>query len=345
KPLGDLCEQSAIVSRKISGALEGIIGPVEGIPQDLAVFEPSPSILRSDGKQRLDRLCGSLESQELKLDSRKNQTQFCASWTRLHRCCGNSLSLHIPQAFQQELSKCEPGGGEMRFGRDCVSQQIFGPCSQPRSVGHRWSRLGFQISSLLPQTRGKRKSRSGEERPLDERSLQEALELRPLLPRCVTTRCSKVLFQQGNKRGPRNGGMRCQSIGFAQHILCLHSEAPRAKCGRHFRHLLGGAIRVGHLPNINCAHPCGSVVGSPRTPQLQADTGCHQQQVGARRRDGQQGGAGHVDRCARDCATTLPSDTSYPKPHDLAPPQNAARSDARRSSFEAFQNMTAALTF
>jgi len=40
--LGDPCQQSAIVSRQISGALEGAIGPVEGIPQDLAVFEPSP---------------------------------------------------------------------------------------------------------------------------------------------------------------------------------------------------------------------------------------------------------------------------------------------------------------
>ena len=60
EPLSDACQQSTIVSRKISSALEGAIGPVEGVPQDLAVFEPGPSILRSDGKQRLDRLRSAL---------------------------------------------------------------------------------------------------------------------------------------------------------------------------------------------------------------------------------------------------------------------------------------------
>src|SRR5262249_3948411 len=95
KPVGDPCQQRAIVSRQISGALEGVIRPAEGIPQDLAVFEPSPSILRRDGKQRLDRLCGRLELQEFELDSRKDQAQFCASWATPHRCCSNSLRRHL----------------------------------------------------------------------------------------------------------------------------------------------------------------------------------------------------------------------------------------------------------
>src|SRR5262252_4668857 len=94
KPVGDPCQQSAIVSRQVCGALEGAIGPIEGVPQDLAVFEPSPSILRSDGKQRLDCLCGRLELHELELDSRKNQAQLYVRWTTLYRCGSHSLSLH-----------------------------------------------------------------------------------------------------------------------------------------------------------------------------------------------------------------------------------------------------------
>ena len=296
-------------------------------------------------KQRLDRLCGRLELQELELDSRKDQAQFCARWATPHRCCSNSLSLHISQAFQQELSNCEPGSGEAGFGRDCFSQQIFGPCSERLSLGHVWSRLGFQISSLLAQTVGKCKSRCGEERRLGDRPLQEVLEFRPLRQRYVTTRRSKVLVQQANKRTPRSGGMRCQSNGVAQHILCLLAQAPRAEGRRDLHHLLGRAIGVGRSPNIDCIHPCDSVAGSPWTPQLQADTGCPQQQVGSRRRDGQQRGAGHVDRRARNCATTSPSDTRCPKPHDMAHPKMHVAPDSQRSRFAAFRNMTAALTF
>jgi hypothetical protein len=233
----------------------------------------------------------------------------------------------------------------MRFGRDCLSQQIFGPCSERLSVDHVWSRLGFQISSLLAQTGGKCKSRSGEERRLGDRLLQEVLEFRPLRQRYVTTGRSKVLVQQENKRKPRSGGMRCQSVGFAQHILCLHAQAPGAEGRRDFRHLLGRAIGVGRSPNTDGVHPCDSVVGSARAPQLQADTGCPQQQVGARRGDAEQRGAGHVDRRARDCATTSPSDRRCPKPHDMAHPKMHVAPDSQRSRFAAFRNMTAALTF
>jgi len=233
----------------------------------------------------------------------------------------------------------------MRFGRGCLSQQIFGPCSERLSVDHVWSHLGFQIASLLAQTGTKCKSRCGEERRLGDRSLQEVLEFRPLRQRYVTTRRLKVLVQQGNERTPRSGGMRCQCNGVAQHILCLHAQAPRAEGRRDFRHLLGRAIEAARSPNVNCVHPCGSVVGSPWTPQLQADTGCPQQQVGARRRDGQQRGAGHVHRPARDCATTSPSDTRCPKPYDLGHPKMHVAPDSQRSRFAAFRNMNAALTF
>jgi hypothetical protein len=233
----------------------------------------------------------------------------------------------------------------MGFGRDCLSQQIFGPCSERLSVDDFWSRLGFQIASLLAQTASKCKSRCGEEWRLDDRPLQEVFEFRPLRQRYVTTRRSKVLVQQANKRTPRSGGMRCQSNGVAQHILCLHAQAPRAEGRRDFHHLRGRAIGVGRSPNINCIHPCDSVVGLPRTPQLQAGTGYPQQQLGAMRRDGQQRSAGHIDRRARNCATTSPSDTRCPKPHDMAHPKMHVAPDSQRSPFAAFQNMTAALTF
>src|SRR5215470_7908640 len=57
------CQQTAIVSRQIRGALVGAIGPMVGILQDFAVFEPCPCIFRSDGKQRFDRLFGIIEQQ------------------------------------------------------------------------------------------------------------------------------------------------------------------------------------------------------------------------------------------------------------------------------------------
>src|SRR5215471_15205469 len=101
------CQQTAIVSRQIRGALEGAIGPMVGILQDFAVFEPCPCIFRSDGKQRFDRLFGIIEPQELELDSCKNQAQFCASRATLHRRSSNGLSLPISKVLQQELSKCE----------------------------------------------------------------------------------------------------------------------------------------------------------------------------------------------------------------------------------------------
>jgi hypothetical protein len=122
--------------------------------------------------------------------------------------------------------------------------------------------------------------------------------------------------------------VRRQSNGFAQHILRLRSQAARAKCRRYFRHLLARAIRVGNVPNISHAHPYDSIVGSPRTPQLQADTGCHQQQVGAGWRDVQQRGTGHADRCACRCAAPLPNDTTCRERHDKASPQNARRPSA-----------------
>jgi len=109
--------------------------------------------------------------------------------------------------------------------------------------------------------------------------------------------------------------MALRSTSFAS------AQAPRAEGGRDFRHLLGRAIGVSRSPNIDCVHPCDSVVGSPWSPQLQADTGCPQQQVGTRRRDGEQRGTGNRDRRTSHGATTLPSDTSCPKPHDMPHPK------------------------
>src|SRR5215471_7837829 len=151
------CQQTAIVSRQIRGALEGAIGPMVGILQDFAVFEPCPCIFRSDGKQRFDRLFGIIEPQELELDSCKNQAQFCASRATLHRRSSNDLSLPISKVLQQELGKREAGSGAARFCRDCFPQQIFGLHAQSRYGDPRWRRLRFQISSLLSQTGGERK--------------------------------------------------------------------------------------------------------------------------------------------------------------------------------------------
>jgi len=195
------------------------------------------------------------------------------------------------------------------------------------------------------QTGGECKPGSGEVWRLDHRFPQKVLEFCPLLQRYVAAGGAKVLFQQQDKCGPGSGSARCQSNCAAQHVLRLRSQAARAEHCRYVRNLLGRAIRVGNLPNINRIHRCEGVVGSPRTPQLQADAGCHQRQFGARRRDGKQRGAGHVDRCTRNCATTSPSATSRPKAHDMASPQSARRPDPRRSRFEAFQNMAASLIF
>src|SRR5262249_28478708 len=107
----DRCQQSAVVSRHICGALEGAVGRLEGIPQNLAVFEPGPGIFRSDGNERFDCLFGILATQALVLNSRKNQAQFCASWATLQRRNSDGLSLRISKVLQQELGKREVGSG------------------------------------------------------------------------------------------------------------------------------------------------------------------------------------------------------------------------------------------
>src|SRR5260370_9017957 len=99
-------------------------------------------MLRSDGKQCLDRFCGRLESQELELDSRKNQAQFYARWATLHRHSSNGLSLRISKVLQQELSKCEVGSGAARFFRHCLPQQIFGLHVPARRRVQPWERRG-----------------------------------------------------------------------------------------------------------------------------------------------------------------------------------------------------------
>src|SRR4029077_3525698 len=108
------------------------MGWAVGIPQDFAVFEPCRCVFRSDGKQRFDGLCGIVKPSALELYSRKNQSQFGASWETLHCRRSNGLSLHISEIFQQELSKSVSGSGDKRFYRDCLSQQIFGPHSERR---------------------------------------------------------------------------------------------------------------------------------------------------------------------------------------------------------------------
>ena len=170
--LSDPCQQTAIVSRQIRGAPEGAIGPMVGVLQDCAVFEPCPCIFRSDGKQRFDCLFGILEPEELELDSRKNQAQFCASWATLHGRRSNGLRVRISKVLQQELGKREAGSGAARFCRDCLPQQIFSLHAQSRCGNPRWRRLRFQISSLLSQTGGECKPGSGEVWRLDHRFSQ-----------------------------------------------------------------------------------------------------------------------------------------------------------------------------
>src|SRR5215831_9974594 len=106
--LSDPCQQTAIVSRQIRGALEGAIGPMVGVLQDCAVFEPCPCIFRSDGKQRFDCLFGILEPEELELDSRKNQAQFCASWATLHGRRSN-VSASVYRRFSSKNSASARG--------------------------------------------------------------------------------------------------------------------------------------------------------------------------------------------------------------------------------------------
>ena len=213
----------------------------------------------------------------------------------------------------------------MRLGCDRVSQQIFGLHAQSRCDDPHWRRLRFPVSSLLSQAGGECKPGSGEVWRLDHRFSQKVLEFRPLLQRYVAAGGAKILLQQQDQCGPGSGGARRQSNGAAQHILRLRSQAARAERRRYVRDLSGRAIRVGNLPSVDRVHPCDGVAGSPRTPQLQADTGCHQREVGARRRDGQQRRTGHIDRRAGRCATTLPNDATCPEAHDTAPPQNARR--------------------
>src|SRR5262245_6614961 len=184
--LSDPCQQTAIVSRQIRGAPEGAIGPMVGVLQDCAVFEPCPCIFRSDGKQRFDCLFGILEPEELELDSRKNQAQFCASWATLHGRRSNGLRVRI----EGSPARTRQARGGERCGTVLPRLPPAADFQPPRAVPVRQLSLApSALPDIEPPVADRRRVQAGERRGVATRSSIFAIS--PRVPPTAPTICCR----------------------------------------------------------------------------------------------------------------------------------------------------------